>query len=250
MSDAPVPASAPVAARTRDVAGPWRLTWWRFKKHKLAMAGGIVVALLYLVAAFAEFVAPFAPDQGSSRYTLAPPQTLHLFDESWSFRPHVVGYSVRVDPMAMRRIFARDESQKIPVGLLVRGAPYLLWGLIPLETHLIGPLDPTQPMYLLGTDRLGRDVLSRLVYGARVSLSIGLVGVTLALTLGMLLGGISGYYGGRADMAIQRLIEMLESIPTIPLWMGLAAAIPLSLPPLQVYFIITVILSLVGWTTL
>jgi peptide/nickel transport system permease protein len=152
--------------------------------------------------------------------------------------------------MAMRRIFERDPSQKIPVGLFVRGAPYALWGLIPLETHLIGPLDPSQPMYLLGTDRLGRDVLSRLIYGARVSLSIGLVGVTLALTLGMLLGGVSGYYGGRADMAIQRLIEMLESIPTIPLWMGLAAAIPLTVPPLQVYFIITVILSLVGWTTL
>ncbi len=248
MSDAPATAAPP--ARTRDVAGPWRLTWWRFKKHRLAMLGGAVVAFLYLVALLAEFVAPFAPDQGSARYTLAPPQALHLFDDDWRFAPHVVGYRVRVDPMAMRRIFERDPSQKIAVGLFVRGAPYALWGLIPLETHLIGPIDPGQPMHLLGTDRLGRDVLSRLIYGARVSLSIGLVGVTMALTLGMLLGGISGYYGGRADMAIQRLIEMLESIPTIPLWMGLAAAIPLTVPPLQVYFIITLILSLVGWTTL
>jgi peptide/nickel transport system permease protein len=251
MSEATIPLPASVAAppRQTELAGPWRLMWWRFCRHRLAVAGGIVVLLMYFVAAFGEFFAPFPANQDAARYTFAPPQALHLFGPGWRFDPHVEGFRVTIDPLAMRRVFRPDPTQSVPVGLFVRGAPYRLWGLIPADIHMIGPRDPTQPMYLLGADRLGRDVLSRLIYGGRVSLSIGLVGVTLSLILGIMLGGLSGLYGGWTDTAIQRLIEMLRSIPTIPLWMGLTAAIPLTLPPLEVYFLITIILSLVGWTS-
>lgn len=242
-------AAAPPAKRQAQAAGPWQIMWWRFCRHRLAVVAGIVIVALYFVALFAEFFAPFPPNNDAARYTYAPPQALHLFGPDWQFAPHVEGFHVTIDPMAMRRVFRPDPGQQILVGLFVHGAPYRLWGLIPGDIHLIGPIDPTQPMYLFGADRLGRDVLSRLIHGARVSLSIGLVGVTLSLVLGILLGGLSGLYGGWVDTVIQRLIEMLRSIPSIPLWMGLTAAIPLNIPPLEVYFIITLVLSLVGWTS-
>lgn len=236
-----------------SVASQWQLTWWKFRKHKLAMAGGIVTILIYLTALFVEFLAPFPSDAFSAEHTYAPPQPLHLFDRSeggFKFAPHVFGYAVEIDPVALRRTFVVDESQKIPVGLFVEGEPYRWMELVPSSLHLIGPLDPTQPMYLLGADRLGRDVLSRTIYGTRVSMSIGLVGVALSFVLGILLGGISGYYGGWVDNLIQRVIEFLRSIPTIPLWMALAAALPLTWPPLRIYFGITIILSFIGWTSL
>ena len=138
----------------------------------------------------------------------------------------------------------------MPIGFFVKGAPYKMWGLFPMDRHLIGPLKPTDPMYLLGTDKLGRDLLSRLIYGTRVSMSIGLIGVCISLVLGVVLGSLSGFYGGWVDLTIQRVIEVISSMPTIPLWLGLAAAIPLTWSPLQVYFIITLIVSLFGWTGL
>lgn len=244
----------PVAAEPRVVvASQWRLMWWKFKKHKLAVAGGVVTLLIYLVAIFADFLAPFPTDAYSASYTYAPPQRLHLFErneEGLRFLPHVKGYQVTLDPATFRRTFVVDESQVIPVGLFVQGAPYRFLGLIPGNRHFIGPLNEGDPMYLLGADRLGRDVLSRTIQGARISMTIGLVGVFLSLFLGVLLGGVSGYFGGWVDNLIQRVIEFLQSIPSIPLWMGLAAAIPLTAPPLQVYFLITVILSIIGWTGL
>ena len=236
-----------------SVASQWQLTWWKFRKHKLAMTGGIVTILIYLVAIFVEFLAPFPKDEFRADYTFAPPQSLHLFDRSdggFRFAPHVFGYTTEIDPEALRRVFVVDETQKIPIGFFVKGAPYEWLGLIPGERHLILPLDPSQPMFLLGADRLGRDVFSRIIHGTRISMSIGLVGVALSFILGILLGGISGYYGGWVDNLIQRVIEFLRSIPTIPLWMALAAALPLTWPPLRVYFGITIILSFIGWTTL
>jgi peptide/nickel transport system permease protein len=235
------------------VASQWQLMWWKFRKHRLAMIGGVVMLVVYLVAAFAEFLAPFPPDAFSARYTYAPPQRIRLFDRSGQglrLAPHVYGYRVKVDPVAIRRVFAVDRSVRHPVRLFPRGTPYKLWNLIPMERHLFGPEDPAAPMFLLGADQLGRDLLSRLIYGTRISMSIGLVGVTISLILGVLLGGISGYYGGSIDNAIQRVIEFVRSMPTIPLWLGLAAALPLSWPPLRVYFGITIILSLIGWTGL
>jgi peptide/nickel transport system permease protein len=234
------------------VASQWQLMWWRFRRHKLAMVSGIVVIGVYLVAIFAEFIAPYAPDVVNARYLYAPPQTLHLFSTEGGlhFAPHVFGYKSVVDAAAGRRTFTIDETQVIPVGLFVQGSGYQLLGVIPWDRHLIGPVQSDQPMYLLGADRLGGDMFSKTVYGTRISMSIGLVGVALSLLLGILLGGISGYYGGAIDTVIQRIIEFLRSIPTIPLWMGLAAALPTNWPPLRIYFGITIILSLIGWTGL
>ena len=241
------------SAAPRAQVGHWRLVWRKFRRHKLALGGGIVTLILYLVAAAAGFAAPFGPNDYDARFPYAPPQTLHLYDwteEGLDLGLHVHGYDVTIDTVALRRTYAVDPSKTYPVGFFVEGASYNLFGLIPTNTHLFGPIDPDAPMFLLGADRLGRDVLSRTIHGARVSMSIGLVGVVLSLFLGVILGGVSGYYGGWIDSGVQRLIEILRSIPTIPLWMGLAAAIPVTVPPLQVYFLVTVLLSLIGWTRL
>ncbi len=242
------------------VASQYTLMWRKFRKHRLAMVGGIVTIGIYLVVLFAEFLAPFAPTAFSSQYTYAPPQPLHLFevtDDGRRFFPHVNGYKVEVDQVALRRIFVVNPEEKIPVRFFNTGTPYKLWGLIPSDIHLVGPVeydnDPERikiPVYLIGADRLGRDIFSRMIYGTRISMTIGLVGVALSFLLGITLGGISGYYGGSLDNIIQRVIEFLRSIPTIPLWMGLAAALPSTWSPIQVFFGITVILSLIGWTGL
>lgn len=236
-----------------EVASQWQLIWWKFRKHKLAMIGTAITILLYLIVLFAEFFAPFPKDMYEARYTYAPPQSLHLFIKDGNgikFKPHVNGYTVTIDKEALRRVFKIDESKKYPIGFFVKGEPYKLLGLIPMNRHLIGPLDKDAPFYIFGADKLGRDIFSRVIYGTRVSMTIGLIGVFLSLIFGVILGGISGYYGGRTDLIIQRVIEVLRSIPTIPLWMGLAAAIPTHWPPLRVYFAITIILSLIGWTGL
>lgn len=236
-----------------NVATQWQLMWWRFRKHRLAMTSGVVVLLIYVVAVLAEFLAPFPPDRFAADYTYAPPQRLRFFQATENgrrFQPHVFGYKVEIEQEALRRVFVADEEVTHDVGLLVHGAPYKLLGFIETDRHLLGPTDPEAPMYLLGADKLGRDMLSRLIYGTRISMSIGLVGVALSLVLGILLGGISGYYGGAPDNIIQRVIEFIRSVPTIPLWMGLAAALPTDWPPLRLYFGITVILSFIGWTEL
>ncbi|NJN80821.1 MAG: ABC transporter permease [Caldilineaceae bacterium] len=236
-----------------SVASQWQLMWWKFRKHKLAMIGGTVTILIYLVAAFAEFLAPFPPAEFNATYTYAPPQPLHFIDrtdEGAQFRPYVNGYKVEIDPVALRRTFVVDDDTKYYVNLFVAGAPYKLFGIFETDIHLIGPEDPDAPMYLLGADRLGRDLFSRLIYGTRISMTIGLVGVALSFVLGITLGGVSGFYGGSIDNIIQRIIEFIRSIPTIPLWMGLAAALPTTWSSLQVYFGITIILSFIGWTGL
>jgi peptide/nickel transport system permease protein len=236
------------------VAGPWRLIWLKFVRNKVAVVAGIIVLLMYLLGLFAEFLAPALPDASRPQFTYAPPQDIAFFvtgpDGSSRFLPHVKGYTQTVDQASLRRTFTVDESIVVPIGFFVEGPPYKMWGLFPMTVHLIGPLDPTDTMYLLGTDKLGRDLLSRLIYGTRISMSIGLIGVVISLCLGVVLGSLSGFYGGWVDLTIQRIIEVLSSMPTIPLWLGLAAAIPLTWSPLQVYFVITLIVSLFGWTGL
>jgi peptide/nickel transport system permease protein len=232
------------------IAPQWKLVWWKFRRHRLAFVSGIVVAIIYLASIFVEFLAPFPPDRTDSKYLYAPPQRLRLRDGDGRPGLFVNGYTSKIEPEALRRVFTEDPSMKIMVGFFVRGWKYRMFGIIPADRHLIGPKDPAMPMYLLGADRLGRDLASRLIWGTRVSMSIGLIGVFLSLVLGILLGGLSGYFGGVLDSIIQRSIEFFRSIPSIPLWMGLAAAFPASMPPLQVYFGITVILSLIGWTGL
>ncbi len=235
------------------VATQWQLMWWRFRKHHLAMASGVVVLLIYLIAIFAGFLAPTTPEHYRGNFTYAPPQRIHFLDNSPTgrqFRPYVYGYNVEIEQEALRRVFVPDEESKLYLGLMVRGKPYKVLGLIDTDLHLFGLEDPEAPFFIMGADVLGRDMYTRLLYGTRISMSIGLVGVAVSLMLGILLGGISGYYGGTADNVIQRTIEFIRSIPTIPLWMGLAAALPTDWPPLRLYFGITIILSFIGWTEL
>ena len=242
-----------VHAGSLVAASQWALIWHKFSRHRLAMLSLVVVGFIYFVAAFAEFLAPYDPGKFDPRYTFAPPQPVALFvtDENGTrFEPHVLGFTSRVDPTSFRRLFEPDPGKVIPIGLFVEGQPYKFWGLFETNRHFIGPLDPADPFLLLGADRLGRDLFSRTIHGTRISMSIGLVGVTLSLIIGLILGGISGYRGGLVDRVIQRVIEFIRSVPTIPLWLGLAAAMPKDWPPLQVYFAITVIISLLGWTEL
>lgn len=231
-----------------SVAPQWKLVWLRFKRHRLAVVALVVLLLIYLGAAFCEFVAPSTPAVYNASYPLAPPQQLRFFGHgSLMF---VYGYKATVNTASLQHNYTTDYSRPIPVGFFVRGAPYRLWGLIPSDIHLIGPIHKGDPFYLAGTDTQGRDMLTLTLYGSRISMSIGLVGVSMSLLLGIVLGGLSGYLGGWVDNIVQRTIEFLRSIPTLPLWLGLAAAVPPGWGQLKMYFAITVILSLIGWTDL
>jgi peptide/nickel transport system permease protein len=243
--------AASVAEERISVATQWQLMWWRFKKHRLAMASTVVVLLFYLVVIFADFLAYSDPLASEAQRSLLPPQRIHWFDEG-RFSPHVFGLTGMRDPNTFKRVYTPDPNKKIPVRFFVRGFTYQFLLVIPMNLHLIGVegTTPEESLFLLGTDEQGRDLWSRLMYATRTSLIIGLVGVSLSLLLGVFLGGISGLYGGVLDTVIQRVIEILRSIPTIPLWMGLAAALPNDWSVLQVYFAITIIISLIGWTEL
>ena len=234
------------------VAPQWKLMYWRFRKHRLAVASVFVLAALYFIVLFCEFVAPYNPELFSTRYTLAPPTRIRLFDAGQLHWPFVYGVTRARDPVTLRPTFVEDTSVRHPIKLFVRGEPYKLWGVIPADMRLFGieTAPEEQMLFLVGADRLGRDLFSRIVYGARISLSLGLVGVFMSLILGIVLGGVSGYYGGTVDTIVQRTIEFIRSIPAIPLWMGLSAALPANWPVVWVYFGITVILSLIGWTGL
>lgn len=244
----------PVATAAEErisVATQWQLMWWRFRRHKLAIIGGIMVLTFYLIVIFADFLAYADPNTSEAQRSLIPPQPIYLFDEGRLW-PHVYALSGRRDPTTFRRVYTPDPSRKIPIKFFARGFEYKLFGLIPTDIHLIGVEDGRAERYifLLGTDEQGRDLWSRLMYATRTSLTIGLVSVALSLFLGILLGGISGYFGGVIDLIIQRIIEILRSIPTIPLWMGLAAALPRDWDIIRIYFAITIIISLIGWTEL
>ena len=233
------------------LASQWRLMWIKFRRHKLAMTGVAVAAVFYVLGAFCEVVAPYDPRHRHSSHTYVPPQLLRFYDSEsgFSLRPFVYRLERHIDARSLRRTYTEDRSQKYYLTLFHRGQPYTLWGLFETDLHLFG-VEGEGTIFLLGTDRLGRDMLSRIAYGARISLSIGLIGVTVSLVLGLILGGVSGYYGGTTDTVVQRVIEMLRSFPTIPLWLALAAALPLEWGPVQRYFAITVILSVIGWTGL
>jgi peptide/nickel transport system permease protein len=225
--------------------------WWRFRRHRIAMAASVVVLLSYGVVVFADFLAYARPTASEAQRSLLPPQPIRWLDEG-RFRPHVYELSGRRDPLTLKRVYVADPEKKIPVRFFARGFEYRLFGIFSTDRHLLGVegVPAEEALFLLGTDEQGRDLWSRLMYATRTSLTIGLAGVAISLVLGVVLGGISGLYGGVVDMVIQRVIELLRSIPTIPLWMGLAAALPNDWTVIQIYFAITLIISLVGWTEL
>ena len=230
-------------------AGQLRLTWLRFKRHRLAFISLFIVILFYMVAIFADFLAINDPHAVDARRGYLPPQTVHVFSGS---APYVNGMKGARDLKTFKQVYVPDPNKKLPVTLFAHGYTYDLFGLFETDRHLIGlsSPDPLDGIYLLGTDALGRDLFSRIMVATRISLVIGLASVGLSLVLGILLGGISGLYGGLVDLFIQRVIEIIRSIPTIPLWMGIAAALPNTWSVLQVYFAITLIISLIGWTEL
>jgi peptide/nickel transport system permease protein len=235
-----------------SVATQWQLMWWRFRKHRLAIIGGITIGLFYSTVFFADFLAYSDPSVSEAQRGLLPPQGIQLFDEG-AFRPHVYALAGRRDPLTFKRVYAPDPNDKIPIVLFAKGFEYKLLGFIPANLHLIGVEEgrtAEETIFIIGTDVQGRDIFSRLMFGTQISLTIGLVSVVLSLFLGVLLGGISGFYGGAIDTVIQRVIEILRSIPTIPLWMGLAAAMPRDWDIIRIYFAITIIISLIGWTEL
>jgi peptide/nickel transport system permease protein len=231
-----------------SVAPNWKLVWWRFKKHRLAVVSGVVVLFIATIALFPGFFSTQAPNESDAMGSFIPVQRVHFWDEG----PALFVYGVRGarNPRTLRMEWQIDESQKIPLRLLASGYEWQVLRLIPTDLHLIAPAAPEAVVHLLGTDRLGRDQWSRLMYGTQVSLSIGIVAVFLSTVVGIVLGGISGYFGGLADLVIQRLIELLQSIPAIPIWLALTAALPRSWSVEQTYLAITAILALIGWTTL
>jgi len=229
------------------IASQWQLMWRKLKKHKLAILGGIILTIFYIVAIFCEFFSPYDIGKRHSSYIYCPPQKIHFFDKRGKFniRPFVYKLKQTTDPITWRRIYSEDKTKQYPVYFFVHGDEYKFWNLLKADIHLFGVSGGI--IFLFGTDNLGRDLFSRNIYAGRISLSIGLIGVAFTFIVGSILGGISGYYGGTADMIIQRMIEFLISLPTIPLWIALSAVLPAKWSPIKIYFAITIILSIVGW---
>ncbi len=230
-------------------ASQWRMMWWRLKRHHLAVISGVVLAIMYLSIFASEFLAPYELHSRDTRHIYAPPQRLHLFHEGRFVGPFVYGLDFRLNMENLRREYSTNFDRVQPLRYFCRGDRYKYLGLMRGDFHLFCPAE-NGTLYLLGTDRLGRDILSRMIYGARISLTVGLVGILVSFVLGITLGGLAGYYGGWVDSVVQRAIEIIRSFPELPLWMALSAALPVTWSPVGVFFGITIILGLIDWTGL
>src|SRR5258708_15269359 len=231
------------------VPSNWRLVWWRFRRHHLAMASAGLLIFLSLIVLVPDFFSTQNPERTDARQAFIPVQTVHFFDDG-ALSPWVPAIVGKRNPTTLRMEWTTDAQKKVPVRFFARGYSWSFFGLFKTDLHLLGSVDPDQRIFLLGSDRLGRDQWSRIMHGTQTSMTVGLVSVALSVILGGVLGCISGYVGGKTDQVIQRLIELLQSVPTIPIWLALSAALPRDWTPIQAFLPITVILSLVGWTTL
>jgi len=230
-------------------ASQLRLMWWKFRKHRLALVSGIFLAVLYFCILICEFLAPYNLHTRNMDYIYAPPQQVHLFHNGEFIGPFVYGRQMMLDMDTLKRNYIDNHDDVQRLRFFCKADSYEFWGLIEGDRHFVCPPENGQ-LFLAGTDRLGRDVLSRMIYGARISLTIGLVGISFSFLLGIVIGGLAGYHGGIFDLIVQRIIEVLQSIPSIPLWLALAAIMPITWSPILIYFGITVILGLLDWTGL
>ena len=231
------------------MASQWRMIWWKLRRHRVAVVSGTILLAMYLGILICEFLAPYGVDSRNTDFIYAPPQVVHVFDHGRLVAPYVDGFDYRLDMRRLERVYTPDPKKRQTLRFFCQGDHYRFWDLIPGDLHLVCPARGGQ-MFLLGTDRLGRDMMSRMIYGARISLTVGLVGVAVSMTLGIVIGGVAGYYGGWTDIMIQRAMEVVQSFPHLPLWMALSAILPVSWSPVLVYFGITLILGMIDWTHL
>jgi peptide/nickel transport system permease protein len=231
------------------LASQWQLMWWKLRRHRLAVICGVILALNYATIMFSEVIAPYDLHTRNADFIYSPPQSVHLFHQGEFIGPFVYGRDYELDLEILKRNYPERKDDVQPLRFFCSGDKYRFWGLFDASFHLICPPE-NGTFFLLGTDRLGRDMFSRITYGARISLTIGLVGIIISFTLGIMIGGLAGYYGGWVDASVQRLIEVIRSFPELPLWMALSAVLPVNWSPILIFFGITVILAMLDWTGL